>query len=74
MSLDFQQKKHDWLNIVIIIIIIADDKVKMKESEKIDKYLGLARKLKKKLWTIKVTVIPVVIGAHCTVLKSWQRD
>ena len=39
----------------------------MKESEKRDKYLDLARELKK-LWNIKVTMIPNVIGAPGTVI------
>ena len=33
-----------------------------KESEKIDKYLDFARKLKK-LWNMRVTVVPIVGGA-----------
>ena len=33
-----------------------------------DKYLDLARELKK-LWNMKVTVIPIVIGAHGTIPK-----
>ena len=36
--------------------------LKLKESEKKDKYIDLARELKK-LWNVKVTVIPIVIGA-----------
>ena len=39
-----------------------DHKVKLKESEKRNKYLDLARELKK-LWNMKVTMIPIVIGA-----------
>ena len=34
----------------------------MKECEKKDKYLDLARELKK-LWNMKVTIIPIMIGA-----------
>ena len=41
----------------------ADHRVKLKESEKRDKYPDLVRELKKKLWNMKVTVIPIVIGA-----------
>ena len=37
--------------------------MKIKESKKRDKYLDHARELKKKLWNMKVTVIPLVIGA-----------
>ena len=51
----------------------ADNRVKSKESEKKDKYLGLARELKKP-WNMKVTVIPIVIGTLGTVLKDWYRD
>ena len=37
--------------------------------EKKDKYLDLSRKLKK-LWNMKVTIIPIVIGAFGTVTKG----
>ena len=40
----------------------------MKECEKKDKYLDLARELKK-LWNMLVTIIPIVIGAFGTVTK-----
>ena len=43
--------------------------VKLKESEKRGKYLDLARELKK-LWNMKVMVIPVVIGVLGTVTKG----
>ena len=46
----------------------ADHRVKLKESEKKDKYLDLARELKK-LWNMQVTIIPIVIGAFGTVTK-----
>ena len=42
--------------------VLADHRVKLKESEKKDKYLDFAVNLEK-LWTLKVTVIPIVIGA-----------
>ena len=40
----------------------VDHGIKLKENEKKDKYLDLIRELKK-LWNIKVTFIPIVIGA-----------
>ena len=46
----------------------ADHRIKLKECEKKDKYLDLARKLKK-LWNMHVTIIPIVIGAFGTVAK-----
>ena len=39
-----------------------------KEGEKKDEYLNLAMELKK-LWNMKVTVIPIVIDALSTVTK-----
>ena len=41
----------------------------LKESEKKDKYLDLASELKK-LWNMKVTIVPIVIGALGTVTKG----
>ena len=46
-----------------------DDRVKLKESEKKDKYLDFAKKLKK-LWNIKVTFILIVIGALVRVTEG----
>ena len=43
--------------------------IKLKESEKKDEYLDLARELKK-LWNMKVTIIPIVIGAFGTFPKG----
>ncbi len=47
----------------------ADHRVKLKENEKKDKYHDLARELKK-LGDMKVTVIPIVVGALGTVRKE----
>ena len=41
----------------------------MKECENKDKYLDLARELKK-LWNMKVTIVPIVIGAFGTITKG----
>ena len=41
----------------------------VKENEKRDKYVDLARE-QEKLWNMKVTVIPVVIGALGIILKG----
>ena len=41
----------------------------MKECEKKDKYIDLARELKK-LWNMKVTIVPIVIGALSTITKG----
>ena len=47
----------------------ADHRINLKESEKKDKYLDLARELKK-LWNMKVTIVPIVIGALGTITKG----
>ena len=47
----------------------ADRRVKLKESEKKNKYLDLAREWKN-LWNMKMTSIPIVIGAFGTVTKG----
>ena len=47
----------------------ADHRIKLKECEKRNKYLDLARELKK-LWNVKVTIRPIVIGAFGTVTKG----
>ena len=49
--------------------VLANHRVKLKESKKNDKYLDLARELKK-LWNMKVTIIPIVIDALGTVTKG----
>ena len=45
--------------------------INLKESEKKDKYLDLARDLKK-LWNMKVTIVPIVIGALGTITKGLE--
>ena len=49
--------------------ILADHKVKIKESENISKYLDLAVELKN-LWNMRVTVIPSVIDVLGMVPKD----
>ena len=50
----------------------VDHRVKLKECKKKDKYLDLLRELKK-LWNMKITIIPIVIGALGTVTKRSVR-
>ena len=49
----------------------SDHRVKLKENEKKDKYLDLA---KEKLWNMKVTVISIEIGALDTVTKGLIQE
>ena len=51
-------------------VVPAHHKVTLKESEKRDKYLELARELKKKLRNMKMTVTSIVIGALSPVAKG----
>ena len=46
----------------------ADHRVKIKDSEKRDKYLKFARE--QKIWNMEVTVIPIVVGALGTSSKG----
>ena len=48
---------------------LAGHSLKLKESEKKDKYIDLTRELKK-LWNMKVAFIPFVIGVLGTVTKG----
>ena len=54
---------------IIDIAVPADQRIKLKECEKKDKYRDLARELKK-LWNMQVRIIPIVIGAFGTVTKG----
>ena len=47
---------------IVVFAVPADYRVKLKESEKKDKYQDLARELKK-LWKMKLTFMPIIIGA-----------
>ena len=54
---------------IVDFAVPVDPRVKLKECEKRDKYLDLARELKK-LRNMKVTIIAIVIGALGTVTKG----
>ena len=64
-----QQKKKEKICKIVDFDIPADHRIKLKECEKRDKCLNLARELKK-LWNMKVTIIPIVFGAFGTVTKG----
>ena len=52
----------------MVFTVPADLRIKLKVCKKRDKYLDLARELIK-LWNMKVTIVPIVIGAFVTVTK-----
>ena len=45
---------------IVDFAVLADHIIKLKESEKKDKYLDLARELKKQ-WNMKVIIIPIMV-------------
>ena len=57
---------------IVDFAVPADSRIKLKESEKKYKYLDLTRELKKP-WKMKVTILPIVIGAFGTVTKGLFR-
>ena len=63
-SADAGVKNSQWSKIKIININT------LKEREKRDMYLDLARELGKKIWKMIVMVVPIVIGALGTVTKG----
>ena len=65
------QKKRTWK--IVDFAVPAGHWVRLKESEKKDKYFYLAREWKK-LWNMMVTIIPIVIGAFGTVIKGLLKE
>ena len=62
-----QQKKR--ICKIVDFAVPADHIIKLKECEKKDKYLDLARELRK-LWNMKVTITSIVIRVFGTVIKG----
>ena len=54
---------------IVNFTVPADHRIKLKECEKKDKYIDLAKELKK-LWNMQVTIMPIVIGPFRTVTKG----
>ena len=64
-----KKKKKKRTYKIVDFAVPPDYRIKLKECEKKDKYLDIAGELKK-LWSMKVTIIPIVIGAFGTVTKG----
>ena len=58
---------------IVDLAVQTDHKINLKECAKKYKYLDLTRGLKK-LWSIKVTIVPIVIGAFGTISKGLLKD
>ena len=69
---DSQQKKKG-TNRIEDFIVPAYHRIKLKESEKRDKNVDLAKELEI-LWNMKVTVIPIVIVVIGTVTKALVQE
>ena len=54
---------------IVDFALPANHRINLKESEKKDKYLNLARELKN-LWNMNVMIVPIVIGALGTITKE----
>ena len=54
---------------MVDLVVPADHRLKLKEIEKRNKLIDFTRELKN-LWNMKVTVMPIVIGALVTVAKG----
>ena len=67
-----QKKKKKKTCKIVDSAVPADHRITLKECKKRIKYLDFARELKK-LWNMKVAIIPIVIGAFCTVTKELLR-
>ena len=50
-----------------------DHRINLKECEKNEEYLDLAKELKK-LWNMKLTIVPIVIGALSTITKGLLKS
>ena len=57
---------------IVDFAVPADHRINLKESGKKDKYLNLAWELKK-LWNMKVMIVPIVIGALGTITKGYLK-
>ena len=51
----------------------AVHRIKLKGCETEDKYLDLARESKRQ-WNMKVTIVPIVIGAFGTLTKGLSKE
>ena len=67
-----KQKKKKRNCKIVDFAFLADHRIKLEECVKKGKYIDLARELKK-LWNMKVTIVPIVIGAFGTITKGLLR-
>ena len=63
-------KKKKRICKIVDFAVPADHRINLKECTKKNKYLDIARELKK-LWNMKVTIVPIVIGAFGTITMDY---
>ena len=68
-----KKKKKKRICKIVNLAVPADHRIKLKECEKKDKYFDLAKELKK-LWNMKVTIVPIVICAFGIITKGLLKD
>ena len=66
-----KKKKEKRTCHVVDFVVLVDQRGKIKESGRVEKYLDLPRKLKTQ-WNIKETVIEIVISVLGTVYKGLE--
>ena len=57
---------------IVDFAVPADHRINLKESEKKDKYLHLARETKN-LWNMKEKIVPILIGVIGTLTKGFLK-
>ncbi|TWW72943.1 hypothetical protein D4764_15G0003370 [Takifugu flavidus] len=64
--------KHRKTVVVIDVAIPSDNNIRKKEHEKLEKYQGLKEEIER-MWVMKATVVPVVIGTLVAVTPKLSR-
>ena len=57
---------------VVDLAVPEDHRIKISQQSEIENYQDLKRELKM-LWNLKISVVPIVIGALGTILKSLEK-
>ena len=63
-------RKKKRISKIVDFAVPGDYRIKLKECEKKDKSLDLAREL----WNMKVTIVPIMIGAFGTITKGLLKS
>ena len=57
---------------IVDFAVPEDQRIKISQQSEIENYQDLKRELKM-LWNLKIPVVPIVIGALGTILKSLEK-